>query len=159
MMKRLNRINAAVATTTLAALLLLPGLQAAEKSKPKPLKPRPYPLEKCLVSGEKLGSMGEPVRVVIGDHEYLLCCKGCEKDLKANAKAFQDQHDAAWKKVKSYPLQTCIVSGEKLGSMGKPVGFVHKRQEIRLCCKGCRKDFDKEPAKFLKKLPKQDSDS
>lgn len=54
--------------------------------------------------------------------------------------------------VKPYPLTTCIVSDEKLGEMGKPVSFVHEGQEIKLCCKACRKDFDKEPATYLKKI-------
>jgi len=54
--------------------------------------------------------------------------------------------------VKPYKPDTCIVSDEKLGEMGKPVVFVHKGQEIKLCCKGCRQDFDKDPAKYLKKL-------
>lgn len=58
-------------------------------------------------------------------------------------------------KVKPYPLETCIVSGDKLGEMGKPVVFVHDGQEIKLCCKDCRKDFDKDPAKYLKKLEKK----
>jgi hypothetical protein len=55
-------------------------------------------------------------------------------------------------KAKPYPLKVCIVSDEELGSMGKPVVFVHKGQEIKICCKGCRKDFDKDPEKHLKKL-------
>ena len=55
-------------------------------------------------------------------------------------------------KVKPYTLETCIVSDDKLGEMGKPVVFTHKDQEIKLCCKACRKDFDKDPAKYLKKL-------
>ena len=54
--------------------------------------------------------------------------------------------------VKAYPLDTCIVSGEKLGEMGKPVVFEYKGQEIKLCCKSCRKKFDKDPAKFLKQM-------
>ena len=54
--------------------------------------------------------------------------------------------------VKAYPLETCIVSGEKLGEMGKPVVFEYKGQEIKLCCKSCRKKFDKDPAKFLKQM-------
>lgn len=57
-------------------------------------------------------------------------------------------------KVKPYPLTTCPVSGEKLGEMGEPVSFVYQGQEIKLCCKNCRKDFDKDPAKFLSKLAK-----
>jgi YHS domain-containing protein len=54
--------------------------------------------------------------------------------------------------VKPYKLDVCVVSGEKLGEMGKPVSFVYNGQEIKLCCKNCRKGFDKDPAKYLKKL-------
>lgn len=57
--------------------------------------------------------------------------------------------------VKPYPLKTCIVSDDKLGEMGKPVVFVHKGQEIKLCCKECKADFDKKPSKYLKKIPKK----
>ena len=45
------------------------------------------------------------------------------------------------KEVKPYPLKTCIVSGEKLDSMGKPYVFTNGNQEIKLCCKDCLKDF------------------
>ena len=54
--------------------------------------------------------------------------------------------------AKPYPLTTCVVSGEKLGSMGKPFSYDHEGREIRFCCKNCVKDFKKEPAKYLKKL-------
>jgi YHS domain-containing protein len=56
------------------------------------------------------------------------------------------------KEIKPYPLKTCLVSGEKLDAMGEPYVFNHKGQEIKLCCKGCLKSFNKEPEKFLKKL-------
>lgn len=52
----------------------------------------------------------------------------------------------------NYPLETCIVSGEKLGEMGKPYVFVHKGTEVKLCCETCRPKFDKNPAKYLAKL-------
>lgn len=55
-------------------------------------------------------------------------------------------------KVKPYPLDTCIVSDEKLGGMWKPVSFIYEGKEIELCCKHCRKDFDDDPAGYLKKL-------
>ncbi|MES2706218.1 MAG: hypothetical protein V4726_06385 [Verrucomicrobiota bacterium] len=58
-------------------------------------------------------------------------------------------------KVKPYPLDTCIVADEKLGSMGKPYVFTHDGQEIKLCCKGCKGKFEKDPATYLKKLPKK----
>ena len=54
--------------------------------------------------------------------------------------------------AKPYPLATCVVSGEKLGTMGKP--FVHnvEGREVQFCCKACLKDFNKDTKKFLKKL-------
>lgn len=53
---------------------------------------------------------------------------------------------------KPYPLQTCIVSGNKLGSMGKVIVKSHEGQEIKFCCKPCVKKFDANPAKYLAKL-------
>lgn len=51
-----------------------------------------------------------------------------------------------------YPLEVCLVSDEKLGSMGKPFEFIHEGREIKLCCKQCEKDFKKETAKYVKKF-------
>ncbi len=67
----------------------------------------------------------------------------------------QPNIEAKQEEVKPYPLTTCIVSDDKLGEMGKPVVFIHEGQEIKLCCKDCRPDFDKEPAKYLKKIDKK----
>jgi len=55
----------------------------------------------------------------------------------------------------AYPLDTCVVSGEKLGSMGKPFDYTHKEEGkpdrlVRFCCKMCIGDFKKNPAKYLK---------
>jgi YHS domain-containing protein len=48
-------------------------------------------------------------------------------------------------------LKTCPVSGDKLGGdMGAPYVFVYKGQQVKLCCSGCKKDFDKNPDKYLK---------
>jgi YHS domain-containing protein len=49
-------------------------------------------------------------------------------------------------------LKTCPVSGEKLGEMGAPKTFVYQGQEVKLCCAGCQKDFEKDPATFIKKI-------
>ena len=54
--------------------------------------------------------------------------------------------------VKPYPLQTCVVSDEKLGEHGKPYVFTHEGQEVKLCCKPCLKDFKKDTAKYTKKI-------
>jgi len=55
-------------------------------------------------------------------------------------------------RAKPYKLKTCLVSDEKLGEMGKPFVFTYKGQEIKLCCKSCQKDFNKDPKKYLTKL-------
>ena len=53
----------------------------------------------------------------------------------------------------TYPLTTCIVSGEKLGEMGEPYVFTYNGTEIQLCCDRCKAKFEKDPAKYLAKLP------
>ena len=40
-------------------------------------------------------------------------------------------------KLKPYPLETCVVSGEKLGEMGKPFVYQYEGREIKFCCKNC----------------------
>ena len=62
-------------------------------------------------------------------------------------------------KPKAYTLKTCPVSDEKLGGdMGDPYVFTYGKtkdspgREIKLCCKSCLKDFNKDPKKFLKKI-------
>ena len=55
-------------------------------------------------------------------------------------------------KAKPYSLETCIVSDEKLGSMGKPMVFEYKGQEVKLCCKSCKSKFDKDADALLKKI-------
>lgn len=55
----------------------------------------------------------------------------------------------------AYPLTTCIVSDEKLGEMGKPVTIDYKGQQVGFCCKSCIGSFQKDPAKYLAKLPSQ----
>ena len=52
----------------------------------------------------------------------------------------------------AYPLDTCVVSDEKLGSMGDPVVVVHEGTEVRFCCAKCVETFRKDPAKYVGKV-------
>jgi YHS domain-containing protein len=57
-------------------------------------------------------------------------------------------------------LKTCPVSGDKLGGdMGKPYIMEYKGREVKLCCKDCKADFDKEPAKYMKKIEAADKET
>lgn len=121
--------------------------------------PKPYPLGVCVVTGEKLGGdMGQPTTLVYQGREIKLCCGSCRKDFDATPAKFVAKVDAAAKLVKPYSLKTCLVSGEELGEMGKPLVFVQDGQEIRLCCKGCKKDFDKNVTRYLSQLKLSDPD-
>jgi len=74
----------------------------------------------------------------------------CAPMLALSADSKGDKKD---EKAKPYPLKTCVVSDEKLGGdMGDPYVFTHDGREIKLCCKSCLKDFNKDTAKYIKKI-------
>lgn len=54
--------------------------------------------------------------------------------------------------AKPYPLDVCLVSGEKLGSMGEPVIMVKDGQQIKFCCEKCQPEFETDSSKYLTKL-------
>ncbi len=65
--------------------------------------------------------------------------------------------DAGWlaQAKAEYPLKTCVVSEEEIGTMGDGIEHVYRQagkpdRLVRFCCKGCLKDFNKDPAKYLK---------
>jgi YHS domain-containing protein len=65
--------------------------------------------------------------------------------------------DDAKPKLKPYTLKTCVVSGDKLGEMGDPYVYEYQGREIKFCCKGCLKDFNKDPAKYIKKIEQEEA--
>jgi hypothetical protein len=69
------------------------------------------------------------------------------------------EKDAAWaaKARKDYPLESCVVSDEKLGGMGKPADYIYRVEGqpdrlVRFCCAGCDEDFLKDAAKNVAKI-------
>jgi hypothetical protein len=93
-------------------------------------------------------------------------CPSCPNCLSQQATASSqlvpvtDKTDAAWlaKARADYPLDSCPISGDKFagGEMkGPPRDFIYQAagkpdRLVRFCCKGCIKDFNKDPAKYLK---------
>lgn len=110
-----------------------------------------YPLTVCPVSGETLGGMGEPVTKVYEGREVKFCCANCigtfEKDLASSMKILDRKIAEA--QSASYPLETCVVSGEKLGGMGEPVVHNYKNRIVKFCCGNCIATFEKDPDKYL----------
>jgi hypothetical protein len=75
----------------------------------------------------------------------------------ADKKANPTESEIVAKARAEYPLKTCLVSDEPLGSMGEAAAYVHKAagkadRVIFVCCEGCIDDFKADPAKFLKKV-------
>lgn len=56
--------------------------------------------------------------------------------------------------AKPYTLKTCPITDELIDDKGdmKPYSFVHEGREIKLCCKGCLKDFNKDAPKYVAKI-------
>jgi hypothetical protein len=48
----------------------------------------------------------------------------------------------------AYILDTSLISGQKLGSMGEPVDYVYGNRLIRFCCAGCVSSFEASPEKM-----------
>jgi YHS domain-containing protein len=51
-----------------------------------------------------------------------------------------------------YPFETCVVSGEKLGSMGEPHVITHEGTEVQFCCDNCVPKFKEKPAEYITKI-------
>ena len=62
--------------------------------------------------------------------------------------------DLIAQQLPTYPLDTCLVSGDALGGedMGEPVDKIHAGKLYRFCCKGCVKEFNKQPEAFVAKV-------
>ncbi len=113
-----------------------------------------YPLKTCVIGGDELGSMGDPIEMVVGTRLVRLCCKGCVKGVQKEPAKALATIDAALitEQKKTYPLTTCLVSGEELGS--EAYDHLYGVRLTRFCCEKCATAFDKEPAKYLATLDK-----
>lgn len=111
-----------------------------------------YPLATCPISGEKLGD--KSVDKVVGTRLVRVCCNDCVKEIDKDSKAALAKLDEAYVKAQkdSYPIKTCLVSGEALGGMGEPVDKVYGTTLVRFCCASCIKTFEKAPEEPMKKL-------
>ena len=75
----------------------------AGKTEQKDEKAKPYLLEKCIVSDEKLGEMGKPVTMTYKGQEMKFCCKDCVKKFNKDPEKYikklaEEQKKAAEKK-------------------------------------------------------------
>ena len=157
--------GATAGAVCLAALLAAgPGL-AAPTTKPAAAAPatRPaadaYPLDLCPVSDEPITEMGKPLVKEIDGRTVKFCCAHCVEAFQKEPEKYNKKMDEmiVAKEKASYPLDTCVVTGEKLGGdMGAPVDYVYRptNRLVRFCCDGCVDSFKKTPGKYLAMLDK-----
>jgi YHS domain-containing protein len=88
-------------TTSLLVATFIGGplLAGAADAKPEE-KLKPYPLTTCVVSGDKLGEMGEPYLYKYKDREIKFCCKNCVKDFNKDPKKYVKKLEEAEAKAK-----------------------------------------------------------
>ena len=102
----------------------------------------------CPVTGQKLGSMGAPVKVKFGEKEIgFLCCKGCV------GKQMNAEH---WKTIQTNLAKAqgvCPVMEEPVDSSMKST--VVNGRKIFVCCPPCIEKIDADPATFIAKLDSQ----
>lgn len=119
----------------------------------------------CPVMDESLGSMGQPVKLMVGETPMFLCCKGCIKKVEANPELYLakiaegvtkgdavrpgvfkvSKADAPYIKAQD----RCPVMDEPLHAMGGPFMVNAKGKAIYICCPGCAKKIAAEPDKYL----------
>lgn len=127
------------------------------------VKSQPYTLSSCPVSGEALGSMGDPIVKVIDGREVRFCCNMCVGRFEKNKDAYFEQIDEQMiaDQLPYYPMTTCAISGEPLVEEGEDIAInlIHANRLVRLCCKMCKKEFKKDPGAYIATLDKAAADA
>lgn len=111
-----------------------------------------YPLNECLVSKESFETEVEnPISFVVNNRLVRVCCNHCVEEVSSYPQEYLPVLEAAYAAAQrdDYPMTTCAVSGEELGSMGDPIEVVAGQTLVKLCCKGCVKRVHTDPMKFV----------
>jgi len=110
-----------------------------------------YPLATCPMSGEP---MEKPVDFVHGTRLVRFGGEAGQAKFVKDPTAAMAKVDAALiaAQLKTYKVDVCPVSGEKLGSMGEPVDVLYGTRLVRLCCGGCKKAVAKKGAEIVAKI-------
>lgn len=73
-------------------------------------------------------------------------------DKAAAVTTAKPEQDVIREQKPSYPLTKCIVSGEELGKDAPTIEYVVDGRLVRLCCKACVKDVEKDAAGTIRKV-------
>lgn len=152
-MKPFVGLRHAIAAVVGTLTLIVPPLANPARSAPAGL-PASYPLDRCIVSGERLGDHGDVVIKEYDGREVRFCCKMCVRDFEADAATYLKKLDQAVIDAQGavYPIETCVVSGRALGDMGEAFDYIAGNRLVKFCCDSCVGEFEADPAKYLASL-------
>lgn len=98
----------------------------------------------CPVSGKSLGSMGQPIKVTIGEEELFLCCQGCLQG------QINPQHWATIHANFAQAQRICPVMKHELPE--SPKWTIVEGQIVYVCCPPCTKKIAADPKAFVQQL-------
>jgi hypothetical protein len=98
----------------------------------------------CPISGQRLGSMGAPIKVQVGEETVFLCCKGCLQ------KQINPQYWAAIHGNFARAQRICPVMKHDLPK--SPKWTIVQGQIVYVCCPPCTKKIAADPATYLQKI-------
>tara|TARA_R110002096_G_scaffold342549_5_gene535554 strand:- start:3050 stop:3388 length:339 start_codon:yes stop_codon:yes gene_type:complete len=98
--------------------------------------------------------IGAPIAALVGAFLIIACDDGHKDDGHNHGTHNHQASNTAQTSATDdgYPLKTCVVSDEDLGSMGDPITMDHNGTTVKFCCKSCIDDFKEAPEKYLAKL-------
>ncbi len=118
-----------------------------------------------MMEYSRLGAMGTPIKLTIEGKPVFVCCKGCIDDANAGGaatvKTTEKLTDASAELAKLSPAERAAAEAQKycaintkgfLGSMGAPVKLEIDGKPVYLCCSGCTKKAQANPAATLAKV-------
>ena len=120
-----------------------------------------------IMTYDRLGAMGAPLKVMIEGKPVFLCCKDCTKDAMADGaktlKTTQKLREVS-EVLAKLPMEErmaiesqkycAVAEGNFLGSMGAPIKLDLNGKSVYLCCGGCTKKAQANPAAMVAKVEK-----
>lgn len=118
-----------------------------------------------VMTYDRLGAMGTPLKVMIEGKPVFLCCKACVEDAQkggaATVKTVMKLRDSTAEIAKLPMEERMAIEAQKycaintkgfLGSMGAPIKLTIEGKPVYLCCGGCTAKAEANPAATLAKV-------
>ncbi len=118
-----------------------------------------------MMAYSRLGAMGTPTKLIIEGKPVFVCCEGCIDDAQdggaATVKLTKKLTEASAELAKLPAAERAAAEAQKycaintkglLGSMGAPIKLVLDGKPVYLCCSGCTKKAQANPAATLAKV-------